>query len=826
MALKKPGTLVVYFVEASLPWVMLFVLLCFSYVFFVVNPYLGFQYSSSQITYAIPNIELLSGDEILRVEGVTVDMVDLDLTTSFFEGVQAGDQVEIEVERNRKSILFSYTIPGATLEEFYGRLNTQWFVPYIFWLSGTAALLFLRPRSTLRLLLALFCYLTALWLDASTLSGTHFMSGALMLRAGIWLSVPVYLHLHWEFPTPLRRLPGWLWAALYIACAGLAAASWLQALPQSAYFLGFLVMVGGSLALLAAHLIWQPGERRMLRWLAVSVGIVLLPALVVAVLGMLNIPFSAKGIVVLGLAALPGFYFFTLYRRQLTTGQAERATRLLWLYVLAILTGLLLSVLLALLYTGSRGHDYRYSFGLVSMFSLALIALVSFMPFLALPALADERITLAGGERLSFSANRAAAVVFFMLGLTLFEILLVLILQQWLVFPGAEVGMALLAALSAAVITLAGYQRFRRFFDRTVLGMALIPETIVASYAERITTSLERSALRSLLLEEIMPSLLVRQFALIQAAGDSLRALFSLRVTPEMLPAEMSAKVLEAAAGRRLPGMDGGQDPLMPAWVRLVLPAQIANGEAVYWLLGQRDPDNAYPDEDIEQLKTLAQQTALALVNIEQAENLRALYFDDIDRREAERVHLAAELHDNVLNELAVLSSSLDESAAGAAESYRNVTQRIREVINDLRPSNLQYGLAIGLETLVDALNSRSTEGPAVELQVPESTQRYDEKVELYLYRIVQQACENAIQHAACRTIQVSGALGDKVIELQVSDDGKGFPAEDAGHLSDLLAAKHFGLAGMYERAALIKAVLQIDSQPGAGCQIRIDWIG
>jgi signal transduction histidine kinase len=824
MTLKKPGTIDVYFVEASLPWIALLALLCFSYVFFVVNPYLGFQYSSNSISFAIPIIDLQPGDEILRVEDVTPEMVDQDLTTWFFEGARAGDQVEIVVERNGESISFNHTIPGVTLEEFLGRLTSQWFVPYIFWLAGTAALLFLRPRSTLRLLLALFCYLTAVWLSPSTMSGTQFMSMALMLRAGIWLSVPVYLHLHWQFPTPLRRLPGWIWVALYLACAGLAVASWLQLLPQSSYFIGFLVMVAGSLALLSAHLIWQPAERRLLRWLVVSVGIVLLPGLVVAVIGALNIPFTAEGIVVLGLAALPGFYFFTLYQHQLTSTQATRANRLLWVYVLSILISLLLSIVTAVLFGGPSGQDYRISLGLVSILSLALITFVSFIPFLTLPALADERITLAGGDRLGFSANRAAAVVFFILGLTLFEILLVLALQRWLVIPGAAVGIALLAALSAAVLTLVGYQPFRRFFDRKVLGISMIPETILATYSERVATSLERSALGRLLLEEIMPSLLVRQFAMMQAEGSSLRPLFSLRVDSEMLPAEGAVQALAAASGKRLQRMDTEVDTLIPAWVRLVLPMRVANAIEGYWLLGQRDPDNAYSEADIEQLKTLAQQTALALVNIEQAEDLRALYFDDIDRRETERVHMAAELHDNVLNELAVLSSSLDESTPDAAAAYQKVTLRIREVINDLRPSNLQYGLSIGLETLVDDLSDRRTNGPRIEIEIPDSACRYNEKVELYLYRIVQQACENALQHAECEVIRVSGLLGEHSIELQISDDGKGFPAGEAIHLPDLLAQKHFGLAGMFERAALIDAVLQIQSQPGQGCQVRVEW--
>jgi GAF domain-containing protein len=73
------------------------------------------------------------------------------------------------------------------------------------------------------------------------------------------------------------------------------------------------------------------------------------------------------------------------------------------------------------------------------------------------------------------------------------------------------------------------------------------------------------------------------------------------------------------------------------------------------WLLGRRDPDDFYAQSEISVLQTISNQTAIALNNIAHAELLHALYQADIERQEKERAALARGLHDEVLNQLAVL---------------------------------------------------------------------------------------------------------------------------------------------------------------------------
>ena len=739
--------------EMILPWMVLLFLANYTVGLFAFLPDAGVQISTNVINKVFYEGEGGIGfqpvDVILQAGSVTAQQVADDLRTGFFEGLKTNETVAVTVMRQGQTISFNYTMPGPLAGEIRGRLESQWFIPYIFWLAGTAALLFLRPRSGLRLLLALFGYVTAIWLSASTLSARHFWDGALLLCSATWLSVPVYLHLHWLFPSPLRKLPNWTWAMLYAVCTVLAVLSWFQFVPQRLYFIGFILMVAGSLVLLAVHLVVQPAERRTLAGLAAALGLVLLPALGFGVLGLLRVNNVFTGMSVLGLAALPGFYFFTLFRRQLNPIQVPRADRLVRVYVGVILIGLLFCSILILVIQSPFIYQSYPVFSTIAFAILMVIALVNFVPFLVLPALGNENITLSvGGAHLSFGANRGAAGVLFILLDALVALLLALVIH--LLNPPAADNVSLVAAaLGTAALALLGYPAFQRFFDRSVLGMPLTLEGLARAFAARITTSLERPALGRLLVEEVMPSLLVRQFAQWVQNNGTLTASFGLRAEADMLPRAESYTALGTAVGRELPD----HDSRFPGWIRLVIPLRAGSELRGYWLLGRRDPDDRYSAEDIAVFQSLADQTALALVNIDQAEALQALYFADIERNESERLQMAAELHDDVLNQLAVLNMNLQTAAPAALQAYDQAVFHIRQIINGLRPAMLNHGLHTALETLVDELNDRLAHqggGPRVLLEIAAEVVRYDPRVELSLFRIVQQSCSNAIQHAMC----------------------------------------------------------------------------
>src|SRR5690606_9294586 len=168
------------------------------------------------------------------------------------------------------------------------RLNSQWWLGYVFWLAGTATLFLIRPRDQRWLLLIAFNYLTAIWLTAGTTSSWHVWSSGLVLRSAVWLSVPVYLHLHWAFPSSLNRLPAPVLLLGYGAAFLLAVLQWFQVIPASAYLFGFLLALLGSIVLLLLHVALRPADRREVGFLAAAVALVALPPISMSIATLLG----------------------------------------------------------------------------------------------------------------------------------------------------------------------------------------------------------------------------------------------------------------------------------------------------------------------------------------------------------------------------------------------------------------------------------------------------------------------------------------------------------------------------------------------------------
>ena len=69
----------------------------------------------------------------------------------------------------------------------------------------------------------------------------------------------------------------------------------------------------------------------------------------------------------------------------------------------------------------------------------------------------------------------------------------------------------------------------------------------------------------------------------------------------------------------------------------------------------------------------------------------------------------------------------------------------------------------------------QSSDSITVLIDVPTTSYRYDPQTELHLYRILQQACTNALQHSKGTTITIKGQMHPEDVDLSVIDDGVGF---------------------------------------------------
>ena len=136
-------------------------------------------------------------------------------------------------------------------------------------------------------------------------------------------------------------------------------------------------------------------------------------------------------------------------------------------------------------------------------------------------------------------------------------------------------------------------------------------------------------------------------------------------------------------------------------------------------------------------------------------------------------------------------------------------------------PRCYNCGLWLAHEEYIDELSIRLEITTKVLLEIPHSDIQYDPKNEELFYRIVQQACENALHHANGDSIRIYGKQEQDFIKITIEDNGIGIKMTEVDFIS-LLKSKNFGLASTYERAAVINANLLIRSTPGLGTRITV----
>jgi signal transduction histidine kinase len=186
---------------------------------------------------------------------------------------------------------------------------------------------------------------------------------------------------------------------------------------------------------------------------------------------------------------------------------------------------------------------------------------------------------------------------------------------------------------------------------------------------------------------------------------------------------------------------------------------------------------------------------------------------------EAERARVAADIHDDALQELTLLVHRLD--AAGdteGADIARTVSDRLRAICGDLRlPILDDLGVGPALDWLV--LRIEKLAGGEVRLERADGT-RPPADVELAFFRVAQEALANAVKHGK-PPILVRYATTPGGASLSIDDAGPGIEPE-AGKGAD--RAGHFGLLNMQQRAEAIGAILDVRRWPAGGTHVAIEW--
>ena len=192
-----------------------------------------------------------------------------------------------------------------------------------------------------------------------------------------------------------------------------------------------------------------------------------------------------------------------------------------------------------------------------------------------------------------------------------------------------------------------------------------------------------------------------------------------------------------------------------------------------------------------------------------------------IDVQEAERRHIARELHDGIGGVLTAIAVNVHAVRNGAdparldicvGEMERTVAQ-VHDMALNLRPPMLDLlGLPATLRWLVSRNCDMAGFTAHVEIQVEDPL---SDDLSTACYRIAQEALTNVIRHARAKEVWVSLRQDAQSVVLSVRDDGVGFDREREVGDSAL------GLLGIRERVDLFGGKLEIDSMPGAGTGVH-----
>jgi signal transduction histidine kinase len=202
----------------------------------------------------------------------------------------------------------------------------------------------------------------------------------------------------------------------------------------------------------------------------------------------------------------------------------------------------------------------------------------------------------------------------------------------------------------------------------------------------------------------------------------------------------------------------------------------------------------------------------------------------DLSRRllgeqEAERARIARELHDDINQQLAILSIELDglrsdqlqvQSAkrlSRAMETTQGISTSVRELSHRLHPSKLQL---IGLVAALDNLR-RDLSPPHLPIAFSHHNvpAEIDQNIALSVFRVAQEALRNAVKHSDAGHIWVDLTGGPSSVALTITDDGKGFDV-------DGLPNAGLGLTSMRERVESVGGVLEIHATPPSGTRLRV----
>lgn len=208
------------------------------------------------------------------------------------------------------------------------------------------------------------------------------------------------------------------------------------------------------------------------------------------------------------------------------------------------------------------------------------------------------------------------------------------------------------------------------------------------------------------------------------------------------------------------------------------------------------------------------------------ADRVQSLAQTTIGAQEQERARISHALHDSLAQELSVALLEVGEFAESESPlvvervrtRLRGAVDWVRDLAHELHPAEIeQVGLASALSAYCSELTATSAAN--LEWAVSEDVCDVPLHIAINVYRVAQEALTNAMRHSGAGRVVVRLALDAEGLLLTVTDDGVGFRGGAARASSE---SRGIGIVGMIERANMLGATLEIESEPGGGTRVRL----
>jgi PAS domain S-box-containing protein len=199
-----------------------------------------------------------------------------------------------------------------------------------------------------------------------------------------------------------------------------------------------------------------------------------------------------------------------------------------------------------------------------------------------------------------------------------------------------------------------------------------------------------------------------------------------------------------------------------------------------------------------------------------------------IEGADTERKNLARELHDN-LGQILTLShiklrSLLETDRDGEIEKLSEIEKLVgnsiqitRNLSHSLIPKALNdFGLIPSLQNLIEMISYNSSMVINLHSNFDED-QRFNGKIEVNLYRIIQEALNNTLKHAKATNVSVQLLQHQEFLTVMVEDDGKGFNFKKTARNPGI------GIQNIFNRVLYLNGEIEIDSRPGKGTLINLE---